>query len=201
MLRNARLSSPILAILFLVSCGDSTGPVRLEDGAEGAVAAESANEADGIGTDEPAEDPPLDDVARYQNGKTPQGVEKVAAFIGPEGGSLRLHDFELIVPPGAVSKRRRFEIRIMPEPARRNHAAAEFRPRNVTFEVPVLVRVPLETTESAGATDVHVLRFEKGADWEALFSEPTVDGRLQTTTSSFTTFGTERRRGITMAGG
>ena len=143
--------------------------------------------------------PDLSAVARYTSASPANGAEIAAAWIGPEGGSVRLHDFEVVVPAGAVDRVTRFAIKIMPEPTRESHAWASFSPHNHAFNVPVTLRVPLQATESAGWADAHVIWWNQGT-WEALPTTQTNDGRLETQTDHFSKYATQRR-GITMVGG
>lgn len=143
--------------------------------------------------------PDLDSVARYTSERTSNGVEMASVRIGPEGGSIRLHDFEVVVPPGAVDREITFRIRILPEPAQKKHAWASFSPHNHQFNVPVTLRVPFQATESAGAPDTHVLWWNTNT-WIELPTTLTPDGRLETQTDHFSKYATQRR-GITMVGG
>lgn len=143
--------------------------------------------------------PDLDSVARYTSPRSSNGVERATVWIGPEGGSIRLHDFEVVVPAGAVDTEMRFEIKILPQPAHRAHAWASFSPHNHSFNVPVTLRVPYQATESAGAPDTHVMWWNAGT-WTELPTTLTPDGRLETQTDHFSKYATQRR-GITMVGG
>ena len=151
--------------------------------------------------DYPADDviPVLDSVARYTAGGPGNAAQLAAVWIGPEGGTIRLNDFEVVVPPGAVDRDMRFVIRILPEPARDAHAWASFSPHNHRFNVPVTLRVPFRATESAGSTDAHVLWWND-TTWVELPTTQTEDGRLETQTDHFSMYATQRR-GITMVGG
>jgi hypothetical protein len=180
----------VLAPFVLVSCADSglagpdTSPSRLSE-----AAAQEASE----------EIPSLDAIARYVTPPAQNGAQKVKQTIGPAGGTIRLYDFEVVIPPGAVDRATSFEIKILPEQARGQHAWAQFKPHNQKFAVPVILRVPYSTTESAGA-DAHVLWWNIGS-WMELQTTVTPDGRLETTTDHFSTYGTQRARGITVIGG
>jgi hypothetical protein len=143
--------------------------------------------------------PDLAHIAQYQEGAPQITIAWAMAWIGPAGGTLRLLDFEVIVPPGAVSTRTRFSIRLPVDPHARTHALAEFQPHNVTFAQPVTLRLPYEGT-TAEDTDARVMWWS-GAAWVP-FATEVVDGRLETTTTHFSTYGTEdTSRGITPLGG
>jgi hypothetical protein len=138
-------------------------------------------------------------IARYASGAPQITIAWAMAWIGPAGGTLRLLDFEIVVPPGAVATQTRFSIRLPVDPHERDHAMAEFLPHNVTFAQPVTLRLPYEGT-TAENTPARVLWWS-GADWVPFESE-VVDGRLQTSTTHFSTYGTEETsRGITPLGG
>lgn len=181
-------------VLGMLSCRDAgvTAPET-----ESATAIETQHAAKPDSADEVGD---LDSVARYSTPPDVKGAERETVVIGPAGGSIRLRDFEVIVPAGAVSGDVKFEIMILPEQARQAHAWASFKPHNQQFAVPVTLRVPYQTTESAGATDAHVLWRNKGT-WEELPTTITTDGRLETQTDHFSVYATQRRRGITMVGG
>ena len=180
----------LLALLF-VACGEAGDP-----GVAGPAIAPSGIAA---AQEEPEAAPSLTDVARYLAPPGTKGVERATQVIGPDGGSLRLRDFEVVVPAGAVAKDTKFEIKILPEQARDQHAWAQFSPHNTQFAVPVILRVPYSSTESAGG-EAHVLWWNRGA-WTSLETTITADGRLETVTDHFSTYATERKRGITVIGG
>jgi len=141
----------------------------------------------------------LASVARYLPGQSP-GAEIAGTFIGPEGGSLRLGDFEVVVPPGAVASATRFQILVLPGNGPETHAAAQFFPHNQQFDVPVTLRVPHAGTEAAADQGAHVLWWDSGA-WEEMQTTLTADGRLETTTDHFSLWATQRRMGLTIIGG
>lgn len=140
-------------------------------------------------------------VARY--GSTPPDLLMAFAqkFIGPEGGSLRLYDFEVVVPPNAVDKPTRFKITLPADPTAAKHVFAEFSPHNVRFAVPVKVIVPYAGTSAEGTENPHVLWYD-GSSWVQYATTLTADGkRLETLTNHFSEYGTEENnRGITLAG-
>jgi hypothetical protein len=143
--------------------------------------------------------PDVSRIATYSGGAPQVTVAWAMKWIGPAGGTLRLLDFEVVVPPGAVSSTTRFSIRLPVDPQTSGHALAEFQPHNVTFAVPVTLRLPYAGT-TAENTDARVLWWS-GAAWVP-FATEVVDGRLQTTTTHFSTYGTEDPgRGITPLGG
>jgi hypothetical protein len=143
--------------------------------------------------------PDLTRIAEYVDGPPQITIAWAIGWIGPEGGTLRLLDFEIVVPPGAVSSRTRFSIRLPVDPNARGHAMAEFLPHNVTFAVPVTLRLPYSGT-TAEDLDSRVLWWS-GSTWVP-FETEMVDGRLQTTTTHFSTYGTEdTSRGIIPLGG
>jgi hypothetical protein len=143
--------------------------------------------------------PDVTHIARYANGAPQITIAWAMAWIGPEGGSLRLLDFEVIVPPGAVKAVTRFSIRLPVDPHQATYAMAEFLPHGVTFAQPVTLRLPHRGT-TAEHTSARVLWWS-GSSWVPFETEE-VDGRLQTTTTHFSTYGTEDpERGIIPLGG
>jgi hypothetical protein len=140
----------------------------------------------------------LSDIARYRDASVHHGADVVSANIGPQGGSLRLGDFEIVVPAGAVSSVTRFSIQTFPENAKKKHAVASFMPHR-SFSKPVTVRVPLNSTRSAGDRGAHVMWWN-GSDWTIMPTTVTSDGRLETKTWHFSMYATQYR-GFTLVGG
>lgn len=196
--RSIRFPALLLLLFALASCGDtqemlSPTPSMSKVGAD-AVAA-SATAGDGDEDRLPGE---LEAIAQYRSASNEHGAQNASAVIGAAGGSVRLGDFEMIVPPGAVSKDTRFSIQVLPEAGRKAHAVASFMPHR-EFAKPITLRVPLHSTESAGSGDAHVMWWD-GSTWVPLPSSLTPDGRLETQTLHFSLYGTQRR-GFTMVGG
>lgn len=140
-------------------------------------------------------------IARYTSGAPAVQFAWAKAWIGPSGGSVRLLDFEIVVPPGAVSKTTQFEIRLPMDRSGAERAMAEFRPHNVTFAAPVTIRLPLRGTTAEAMAAPEVLWWN-GGEWIPFVTAATADGRIETTTTHFSTYGTEDPgRGITPVGG
>lgn len=139
-------------------------------------------------------------VATYRTG-TPTSSVSASQWIGPEGGTLRLLDFEVVVPPGAVSTLTKFRIKLPADPKRLNRALAEFEPHNVPFAQPVTLRMPYRGTSAEGETSNVI--WWNGARWIRYATTLLPDGRLETMTDHFSEFGTEDldERGITPVGG
>jgi hypothetical protein len=172
---------PAVAAVLAASCGETGTPLDAEP-----------QFSSGGGPD-------VSYIARYNDGAPKITVAWAMAWIGPEGGSVRILDFEVIVPPGAVSSRTRFGIRLPVDPQQADRAMAEFTPHNVTFAQPVTLRLPHRgtTAESASAR----ILWWSGSEWVPFATELN-DGRLETTTTHFSTYGTEDPgRGITPLGG
>ena len=141
----------------------------------------------------------LDQLARYRTHPPQITIGFAMKFIGPQGGRLSLADFEVIVPPGAVSKFTLFSIRIPVEITTAEFVRAEFGPHQ-EFDVPVTIRLPLRGT-TAENTPAHVLWWN-GYGWEPFPTTLTDDGRIETQTSHFSEFGTEDpSKGIILIGG
>lgn len=130
---------------------------------------------------------------------THSGAEVTGAVIGPEGGSLALGDFEIVVPPGAVTRATRFGIRIpnAAQQLKQGYAYAEFTPHNVDFLVPVIVRLPHATTDAD--PDASALWWN-GGGWDVLPTSTTGDGRISTPVLHFSFYATSRR-GFTLPAG
>ena len=149
------------------------------------------------------ERPTMRELAAYRWDSMPRGARVAWEWIGPEGGSVELHGFEIVVPAGAVDQQQRFSIRLPPwesRQARFVHAA--FEPHNVHFNVPVTLRTPLAGTTSEGYA-AQILWWEEPRNgWVELPTIPTDDGRLEIETDHFSIYGTQRTaRGVTVAGG
>jgi hypothetical protein len=137
-------------------------------------------------------------VALYRTGSPPYGTS-ATAWIGPQGGTLRLLDIEVVVPPGAVTGATKFRIKLPADPKKAEHALAEFQPHNVTFVKPVTLRMPYRGTSAEGLTPSVI--WWNGSSWIRYPTKLLPDGRLETTTSHFSYYGTEREPGITPVGG
>jgi hypothetical protein len=121
-------------------------------------------------------------------------------IIGPQGGSLALHGFQMIVPPGAVSRATLFTIHLPVDANGSQFVRAQFGPHR-QFNAPITIRLPLKGT-NAEDTDARVLWWN-GFDWEPFPTVPTSDGRIETTTWHFSEYGTEAppEKGIILIGG
>jgi hypothetical protein len=142
----------------------------------------------------------LDRLAQYQAGPLQITIGLALKTIGPEGGSISLAGFEVIVPPGAVTKPTRFSIRLPIDPQNSQFVRAQFGPHQ-DFAVPVTIRLPLKgtTSEDSGAR----VLWWNGTDWEPFETTVTADGRIETKTSHFSEYGTEDTgyKGIILIGG
>ena len=144
--------------------------------------------------------PDISAIARYRQGTPQFTIAWSMAWIGPAGGSVRMLDFEVIVPPGALAKRTRIAIRLPVDPKHSTHAYAEFQPHGLQFAKPITLRLPYNGT-TAEEMPSSVLWWN-GGGWDSFPSVLLPDGRIETTTTHFSTYGTEGpRRGITPLGG
>jgi hypothetical protein len=153
----------------------------------------------GVGAGRTASNPDMAGIARFLAGAPPgvgRGAQVAVAVIGPRGGSVRLGDYEIVVPPGAVTAPIRFSIRLPPDAAARRHAFAVFSPHGRTFHVPVLLRLPHANTDAVPGSPAV---WWSGNEWVELETEHLDDGRIETPVSHFSTYGSWR--GITLAGG
>lgn len=143
-------------------------------------------------------DPDLRWIARFKTRPGPPDPLNDQARIGPEGGSLRVGDFEIIVPPGAVDNPITFRIRVPTDPRESIRAFAEFAPHMV-FRKPVTIRLPAAATEVAGTPWA---LWWSGFFWVPLHTNPTLDGRIEAKVWHFSIYGTSTfSKGITTLGG
>ncbi|MBI4410608.1 MAG: hypothetical protein HY561_12920 [Gemmatimonadetes bacterium] len=143
--------------------------------------------------------PDVTPLAQYTSALTlPTSV--VDKLIGPEGGSLSLGGFEVVVPPGAVTEPTLFSIDLPLEDVLLGaYVLASFAPHGQQFAAPVTLRLPYAGTTAEG-NESRVLWWDGGA-WVPLETTRTADGRIEAKTSHFSEYGTEEERGITVAGG
>lgn len=173
----------LFTALFASACGDAEAPSSIEPPQF------SVGSAD------------MQQIARYEAGAPQITIAWAMAWIGPAGGSVRLLDFEIVVPPGAVSSVTRFGIRLPVDPQQSEHAVAEFLPHNVRFREPVTLRLPYHGTTAQDSGTPHVVWWS-GSAWEQFTTRVLEDGRIETQTSHFSLYGTEEpSRGITPLGG
>lgn len=138
-------------------------------------------------------------VAKY-SGAAPQSGFAMR-MIGPRGGSLSLGEFEIVVPPGAVEAPTAFSIYLpLLVPGAADLVMAEFGPHGRTFRVPVTIRAPHRGTTAETDVGSRILWWT-GSSWMPYPTRLLEDGRLETTTTHFSEWGTEESRGITTAGG
>jgi hypothetical protein len=120
--------------------------------------------------------------------------------IGPEGGSVELPGFEVVVPKGAVSGWTRFSIELPGSLLEAKRAFAEFEPHGVTFALPVTIRLPYRGTSAEGRKPSII--WWDGAAWVRYPTTLRSDGLVEAQTDHFSVFGTEDPgRGITPVGG
>lgn len=143
-------------------------------------------------------------LAKYRNGAPSITIGFAAKTIGPAGGTIRLLDFEVVVPPNAVSKDTRFTIRLPVDPKAAEYALAEFGPHGQKFAVPVTLKLPLRGTTSDSTSVAPRVLWWDGAVWVPMPTTKTDDGRIQAPTDHFSEYGTEdtsTQRGFIIAGG
>jgi hypothetical protein len=142
----------------------------------------------------------LERLAQYQSGALQVTIGLALKTIGPQGGTISLAGFEVVVPPGAVDKYTRFSIRLPIDPHNSQFVRAEFGPHQ-DFAVPVTIRLPLRGTTSED-TNARVMWWN-GTDWEPFETTLTGDGRIEAKTSHFSEYGTEGPdyKGLILVGG
>lgn len=141
--------------------------------------------------------PDLRFIAKFRTRPAPPDPLLDHAMIGPEGGSLRVGDFEIIVPAGAVDRPKNFSIRVPTDPRLAIKAYAEFGP-HMHFNKPVTIRLPAASTEVVGQP--YVLWWA-GSFWWPLSTTATSDGRIEAKVDHFSIYGTSAfSKGITPLG-
>jgi hypothetical protein len=142
----------------------------------------------------------LSRLARYTDGRPKVFLGIAAATIGPAGGRLKLLDFEVIVPAGAVPTPTRFTIKMPADPTGSEYVYAEFSPHGYSFAQPLTLILPYKGTTSEGS-EVHVM-WNNAGTWVPFETVLTEDGRIQTKTNHFSEYGTEDgfSKGITLNG-
>lgn len=139
-------------------------------------------------------------LAEYENGAPRLFWGFAMKTIGPAGGRISLAGFEVIVPPGAVRKNTLFTIHLPAPSQEAQYVRAQFGP-HMTFDRPVTLRLPLSGTTAEDDSNPHVLWWD-GTQWIAYPTVRTSDGRIETTTTHFSEYGTEDpSKGIILVGG
>jgi hypothetical protein len=134
-------------------------------------------------------------LAQFQVATRP---EQAQALIGPEGGSLRAGEFEVVVPAGAVLRPTLFRIRLPSSVGKSgNFAYAEFEAGSV-FLLPVTIRLPRASTDAEPGAPI---LWWADDHWVPLPTTPLEDGRIEATTTHFSIYGTSLFKGITIVGG
>jgi hypothetical protein len=137
-------------------------------------------------------------IAKFKQQPAPPDPLNDHKRIGPEGGVLRVGDFEIIVPPGALDREVNFGIRRPVDPRAAEHAYAAFTPHMV-FLKPVTIRLPRASTDAFASP--YVLWWS-GSAWVPLETRATEDGRIEAEVSHFSYYGTSRwGKGVTTLGG
>lgn len=192
MLRRTHFLAPaFVALLSVVACGDS--PVATHDATAPETAVSAARPATTSATDDGGGSGANADpagLARFRDGAPSITIGWAKKTIGPEGGSLRLLDFEIVVPPGAVDRDTRFQIRLPVDPHEREYVMAEFGPHGRDFAVPVQIRFPFQGTTIEGSDEAGVVWWN-GDGWVRLSTGVIESGaRLEASTDHFSTYGT-----------
>lgn len=140
----------------------------------------------------------LEPVAVFKTAPGPDAKRIVVQKIGSAGGSLRLGDFEVVVPAGAVDRTTTFYIRLPNNAKQASRAMAEFGPHR-RFNRPVTVRLPAAATTVTGMPSA---MWWSGRRWVPLETTSTGDGRIETKVNHFSVYGSSSNsRGVTTLGG
>lgn len=182
---------PVLLLMVAACSGEPTRP-------DAAWQPQFGKGDNGVGYGPPAAQPDLRHIAKFEQRPTRPQPGQDHKLIGSEGGSLRIGDFEIVVPAGAVDKPTQFYIHLPVDPRLAWRAYAEFGPHQ-TFLKPVTIRVPSAGTNAADLDPV--VAWWQGRYWVPFPTTPTSDGRLEAQTSHFSYYGTYLRKGLTTLGG
>lgn len=141
----------------------------------------------------------LGQLAQYRAGSPGVTIGFAKKWIGPEGGVLRLGDFEVVVPAGALEQTVGVSLRLDVSGASRSYVRAELGPASLRFLAPVTLITPYLGTTAEGASGV-AGRWN-GQKWVELPSESTADGRLSAPLEEGGDVGTMTSSGYIIAGG
>jgi hypothetical protein len=196
MKRIVRSFLPLLAFAFWSACSEEKAVTTAPAATAAVIQADSKDQnSDGKGSVSDGTVPDEYQVAHITRGNP--GENYAVEMIGREGGTVRLGDFEIDVPRGAVDHPTPFSIKLTQSGNNKNApAAAEFGPHNQLFNVPVTILLPWSNTDAAGVR-VHVLWWDRQS-WVPMPSLFTNDGRVGTRTIHFSMYAT---CGLTVAGG
>jgi hypothetical protein len=125
-------------------------------------------------------------------------------WIGPEGGRLAFQGFAIDVPAGAVSKTTQFSIHLPVDPNGAERVVARFGPSGAQFPTAVTIEFPYEGTSIYGDPAATVVWWNPDVSaWVDMGGTITEAGRLRTTTTHFSEYGTSDGRGgvLTASGG
>jgi hypothetical protein len=189
----------LLVVVFTVSCELPTPPQELSSPDFTALDSQRSGSHEVAGGKKTAfsddlelpDEDDLDILAKFTRGHS-QGSPLVNESIGPEGGSVSLGDFEIIVPPGAVPNYTLFQIRRPRDPKTARRVVAGFRPHAREFLLPVTVRFPLVDTDLANDPEAAVVWWN-GEDWIELVTTVIEGGRrLEAQTTHLSAWGISR---------
>jgi hypothetical protein len=125
-------------------------------------------------------------------------------WIGPAGGRLDFQGFAIDVPAGAVSKNTQFSIHLPVDPNGSERVVARFGPSGAQFPTAVTIEFPYHGTSIYGDPAATVVWWNPDLNaWVNMGGSVTATGRLRTTTTHFSEYGTSDGRGgvLTASGG
>ena len=102
----------------------------------------------------------------------------IKQWVGPAGGTVNFLGFRIVVPPGAVDRVTKFEIRIpgANDPSGQEFVWAEFGPHNVNFKVPVRLEIPYRNTDAYGVSTGISWYNSRARQWVQMGGQVTPDG-------------------------
>jgi hypothetical protein len=199
---SALLIALALMGALIVGCSENVGCVpgtssacTCTNGANGAQACQSSRTFGacicgapldaGIGSDVPG----LPDAPVERDRPLAMDIPPVELTVGPEGGTVRLGDLRVQVPPGAVAAPTAIRVTATNEPAPAGYRAFSpvyrFEPEGTTFAQPVTVTLPF-TGDARLATVFWSRPRSEGGGYERLGGVPS-GGTVSVTVTHFST--------------
>ena len=108
----------------------------------------SQTENHGVGNGQEHEPfPNLDGVARYKGGAPSWSANQNHTVIGAAGGTLRVADFQMIIPAGALDHNTQFHIVLPTDAKEKSRAAGQFGP-HMMFNKDITIVLPYAATDA-----------------------------------------------------
>lgn len=187
----------LLAVLVLCACSDAGSSANVADAVSPQLDYGDDDDERGRSADPR---PDIRFLAKMDAGHArPAAV--AAQWIGPGGGSVRVGDFEIVVPAGAVSRATKFSIRLPADPTGADYAYAHFEATGAFSRV--TIRLPRVHTDADSGARVLWWDGSRGK-WYVQPTTQRADGRIEAQVDHFSIYGTEWTgwfKGVTPMGG